>query len=401
MDTSKFTAPEMGELAPISGTDPSSGPWEHFAFIAAPLPDISPVLTGKTYMRVADARAAIAELNGLASRLPNPALLRHPTLRREAQSTSALEGTYAPLSEVLTATEEEESRSGDMREILNYVRMANNAFSELDQGRNVTVGFLEGLQWQLVDGTPAAARSKGQVRDHHVVIGRRGDAVATDPPVMQARFVPHPHGDALRHALADLVAWMGEDHTDEMDPIVAAALAHYQFESLHPFHDGNGRIGRLLIVIQLLTSGLLREPTLTVSPWFETRRSAYYDMLFDVSSKGDWDAYVQFFATGIQASARSTLKQLSALVDAQEVMKSIIRASSLRADKALQLVDFAVANTVFSVRQVQHGLEVSYGRANTLVSQLCELGILAELTTRSVQRRFHSPAVLAVLLAAE
>ena len=400
MDTSKFVASQMGELSPISGTDPTSGPWEHFAFIAAPLPDTSPDLTGKTYMRIADARAAIAELNGLASRLPNPEILRHPTLRREAQSTSALEGTYAPLSEVLTATEEE-SKSGDMREILNYVRMANNAFSELEEGRTVTVGFLESLQWQLVDGTPAAARSKGQVRDHHVVIGRRSDAVATDPPVMQARFVPHPHGDALRHALADLLAWMNEDHSDDMDPIVAAALAHYQFESLHPFHDGNGRIGRLLIVIQLLTSGLLREPTLTVSPWFEARRSAYYDTLFDVSSQGGWDAFVHFFATGIQASARSTLKQLSTLVDAQEEMKSIIRASPLRADKALQLVDFAVANTVFSVRQVQHGLEVSYGRANTLVSQLCDLGILAELTTRSAERRFHSPAVLAVLLSAE
>jgi Fic family protein len=397
MDVSKFTAPQMGELTPITGTDPGTGPWEHHAFIPAPLPSEAPELSARTYMRIADARAALAELDGLASRLPNPSLLRHPTLRREAQSTSALEGTYAPLSEVLTASEEE-TNTEDMREILNYVRMANAAFSELESGRTITVGFLEGLQHELVADTKQAVRSPGAVRDHYVVIGRRPDANPTDPPVKQARFVPHPHGDQLRHALGDLADWIKTDHSESMDPVVAAALAHYQFESLHPFHDGNGRIGRLLIVLQFMTSGLLREPTLTVSPWFEARRTAYYDTLFAVSSAGDWDGFVSFFATGIYASAKSTLRQLNALIEAQESMKQVVRDSPLRADSALQLVDFAVANTVFSVRQVQRGLQVSYGRANGLVAQLCELGVLAELRARSNERRFHAPQVLQVLL---
>lgn len=136
--------------------------------------------------------------------------------------------------------------------------------------------------------------------------------------------------------------WIARDHGDVLDPVVAAAMAHYQFEALHPFHDGNGRIGRLLVILQLLQTSVLTEPTLTVSPWFEARRSEYYQRLLDVSTAGDWDSWVSFFAIGLAASARDTESQLVALLQLQSEMKDKVRRAGLRAETAMSLVDFAL-----------------------------------------------------------
>ena len=214
-----------------------------------------------------------------------------------------------------------------------------------------------------------------------------------------ARFIPSPPGDDLRANVQDLIDWTRLDLSHEIDPVVAAAMAHYQFETLHPFHDGNGRIGRLLIVLQFYAGKVLSEPTLTVSPWFEARRTEYYDYLLAVSTHGDWDSFVRFFASGIEESAVLTHKQMLALVRVQEEMKDEVRASALRADTAHLLVDYAVANPAFTVRAVERDLGISYGRANKLVSQLVELGVLAPRAAgTNYGRRFHAPRVLKVLL---
>lgn len=397
MDTSKFGDEALGELVEISGSDLVHGDWKHYAFVPEPLLAQSPTLDGTTYRRVADARAALSALDSTAVRLPNPKLFRRPALQAEAQSTSALEGTYAPLAEVLTA-DNERPPSENVREILNYVRMANAAFNALEDGQTLTIGFLESLQQILVEGTPGERASSGAVRDHQVVVGRRSAAPANIAPVYAARFIPSPPGIDLRARLDDLLVWIQNPEVREnIDPVVAAAMAHYQFETLHPFHDGNGRMGRLLIVVQLLILRVLQEPTLTVSPWFEARREEYYDALFSVSAQGAWDNYIAFFATGLAASATRTRQRMIELVDVQEMLKGRVRNSSLRAETALRLVDFAIANVSFNARQVQAFLGVSYGRANGLISQLVELGVLAALNHHGATRRFYSPAVLAVL----
>lgn len=384
-----------GLLVDIDGVDAARGPWQHSAFVPDRLPDSSPVLGPETYLAVADARAAIAALDSTARRLPNPTLLRNPTLRTEAQSTSALEGTYAPLADVLTADDDEPS-SIELREIFNYVLMAQHAFAWVTDGRPITVTFLEDLQGILMRGTPIQDHS-GSVRDTMVVIGRRPDADPDRPTVVNARFVPPPTGPMLSGGVQDLVDWLHTDHGATMDPVVSAALGHYQFETLHPFRDGNGRLGRLLIVLQLQTGGTLVEPTLTVSPWFEARRSEYYDALLGVSTRGDRNTWVRFFARGLQESATRTHSQMLDLVAVQADLKEQIRKSRLRADSAHSLVDFAVANPSFTVRRVQRELQVSYGRANSLVGQLVELGVLQVRESESYQRRVFAPAVLEVL----
>lgn len=384
-----------GSLVPITGTDPVLGAWTHRAFVPDPLDVQMPALEPATYLVVANARASLAALDSTARQLPNPTLLRLPTLRREAQSTSALEGTYAPLSDVLTA-DEDDPATEELVEVLNYVRMATLGFETIAAGRSLSVPLLSELQGVLMRGTPLHAVS-GRVRDGQVVIGRREGADPLGFPVQTARFVPAPGGFALETGIRDLVDWIRVDHTGHIDPVVAAAMSHYQFETLHPFRDGNGRLGRFLVVLHLQLTGILSEPTLTVSPWFEARRSTYYDRLLEVSTQGRWDAFVRFFAEGLRAAADQTRNQMIALVGVQGELKERVRASSLRADSAHSLVDLAVANPSFTVRKVETTLNLSYGRANKLVGQLVDLGVLRALDPNAYNRRFFAPRVLSVL----
>lgn len=396
VDLEVFGNSKTGRLVPIAGMDARTGEWSHFAFVPDPLSEDPPALNAATYMRVANARAALAALDSTARQLPNPGLLRRPTLQREAQSTSALEGTYEPLRDVLTA-DDESPATLTMREVLNFVKMADHAFHWIGERRGLTVAMLAELQRTLVRGTPAEGPSSGHIRSTQVVIGQRRTAAIGELPVKAARFVPSPPGADLEANVHDLVRWMSADHEGRIDPVVASALAHYQFEALHPFHDGNGRIGRLLIVLQLYLQGTLREPTLTVSPWFETRRTEYYDRLLAVSCEGSWDEWVSFFAQGLEESAQTTQAQMLRLVAVQSELKEAVRASSLRADSAHALVDYAVAHPSFTVRQVERDLGLSYGRANALVAQLVDLDVLSE-TGATYRRRFFAPAVLNVLL---
>lgn len=392
-----FVNEQSGSLVDIVGSDPSEGEWRHKAFVPAPLVDEMPNLSTPTFLAVSAARAALAALDSTATQLPDPTLLRMPALRREAQSTSALEGTYAPLAQVLTA-DDEEPTSAELVEILNYVRMANYGFRSVAEGRPISTHLLEDLQGLLMHGTPLADQS-GRIRDTQVVIGRRGDAPPDLLPIHAARFIPPPPGDHLTTGLQDLVDWMRRDHTTTIDPVVAAAMSHYQLETLHPFRDGNGRLGRLLIILHLHAAHVLTEPTLTVSPWFEARRTEYYDRLLAVSTDGAWDDFVRFFAVGLRESANSTRRQMLELVTVQGELKEVIRASALRADSAHALVDFAVAHSSFTVRNVEAALDVSYGRANKLIGQLMDLGVLDVVDADAYKRRFFAPRVLNVLTA--
>ena len=391
-----FGDDKTGQLVPISGTDPVRGPWQHSAFLPDPLPEQSPDLTGATYRIVANARAALAALDSTARQLPNPRLLRRPTLRHEAQSTSALEGTYEPLERVLVAADD--PAEPRMREVINYELMAEHAFLAVETQRPVSVPMLCELQKTLVTGTPHERPASGRVRSTQVVVGRRSNVSESEFAVVAARFVPPPPGLDLEARLRDLMEWLRVDRTADFDPLVASAMVHYQFVTLHPFHDGNGRLGRLLIVLQLYLTGTLSEPTLTVSPWFESRRTDYQDRLLAVSTRGDWDGWTAFFASGLAESAAATRRQMLALVQVQAELKDIVRTSKLRADTAHALVDFAVSQVAFTVREVERGLHVSYGRANQLVDSLVTLGILQPLSVETYNRRFYAPRVLSVLL---
>ena len=394
MDGEVFQNSPTGTLVPITGND-GGREWTHYAFLPDPLEGMSLELTPAAYRAVAEARGALGKLDSTAERLPNPRLFRHAFLRIEAQATSALEGTYEPLLKVLS-TEPLEPDSVAMTEVLNYLTVAETAFAWSEEGRPWSVSSFGELHRQLMLGTPAERPYHG-VRPIQVVIGRSPDASPGEVPIHAARYIPPPPGDDLRARLTDLLDWAMTEHKD-IDPVVATAMTHYTFEALHPFHDGNGRLGRLFIVAQFHRRGILSEPTITGSPWFEARRERYSDALLRVSTTGDWSTWVQLFAEGLTASAQDARARMLGLTQVQTELKDIIQASSLRTANARLLVDLAVGSPTFTVRQAAEHLGIQRPGAKKLIDSLVDLKILAPLDERAYERRFHAPKVLRLLL---
>jgi Fic family protein len=341
------------------------------------LPDRLPIeitLSTATWGRVNTASAALARLDGAARLMPRPELLRRPALRREAQSTSALEGTYAPFADVLAADPgDEPNMTAEMREILNFESMAELAFS-WPEDRPMTLSMLGELQRTLVRDTPGELSDAGGLRDRIVVIGAPGRGFD------QARFVPPPPGDQLRSGVEDMLRWI--EDPPELPAVVQAAMVHYQFETLHPYSDGNGRLGRLLVIVQLLRGALIREPLLVVSPWFEQRRAAYQEALLDLSLRGDWDAWIAFFAEGVAASAVESQRKVERLVALQAELRSEVQRAGKRG-VAERLAGDLIGSPYLTREDVARQYEVSGQGAHNALKTLADLGIIELVGIRS------------------
>lgn len=368
MDSERLAASPIGRLVPIVGPDPASNEIvEGEAFLPDPLPT-SLALSTETWNTVNAATAALARLDGAARLLPNPALLRRPALRREAQSTSALEGTYAPFTEVLAAdSADEENLSAELREILNFERMAELGFS-WPEDRPLSLGMLGSLQETLVRDTAGELSDSGGLRDRIVVIGPQGGGFE------EARYVPPPPGDQLKSGVEDLLNWIASPPA--IPTVVQAALVHYQFESLHPYSDGNGRLGRLLVVIQLLRGAVIREPLLVVSPWFERRRAAYQDALLELSCDGDWDTWTAFFAAGVAASATESQMKVERMMELQDRLRGKVQRARKRG-VAEQLAADVIGTPYVARNTVAANYELSGQGAKNAIDALVDLDILA------------------------
>lgn len=390
MDVERLESSPIGRLVPIVGPDPATHETvEGRAYLPAPLPT-ELTLSTRTWNTVNAATAALARLDGAARLIPNPALLRRPALRREAQSTSALEGTYAPFAEVLAADRDDERHlSAEIHEILNFERMAELGFS-WPETRPLSMGMLGELQKTLVRGTAGELGDAGGLRDRIVVIGAPGRSLD------QARYVPPPPGDQLRSGVESLLQWIASP--PEVPTVVQAALAHYQFESLHPYSDGNGRLGRLLIVVQLLRGAVIREPLLVVSPWFERRREQYQDALLELSFNGDWDAWIAFFAEGVAASAAESQEKVERLVALQTELRETVRRAGKRGS-AEQLAADLVGGPYVARNTVADRYSLSGQGAQNAINSLTALGILENTQLRNSQgaRLFVAPRVVDII----
>jgi Fic family protein len=388
MDIDRLNSSPVGQLIPISSPDPVTHEMvAGSAFHPDPLPrDLT--LSTETWLRINLATAALARLDGAARLVPEPSLLRRPALRREAQSTSALEGTYAPFVDVLSADREDEQHmSPELREILNFELMAELAFSWPEE-RPLTINMLSQLQRALVGGTSGELSDAGGLRDRVVVIGPRGHGFD------DARFVPPPNGDQLRGGIENLVAWM--ESPPNLPTVVLAALTHYQFETLHPFSDGNGRLGRLLVIVQLLRGALIREPLLVVSPWFEQRRTAYQEALLELSCTGNWDAWVSFFAEGVAASAVESQDKVERLVTLQQRLRLRVQNAGKRG-VAERLAADLVGLPFLTRRDVAERYSLSGQGAANAINTLADLGILQPAGSRRGGQLWRSTEVLEVL----
>ncbi|WP_197376455.1 Fic family protein [Mycolicibacterium baixiangningiae] len=369
MQVELFASSPIGSLRSIAGTDGRNGrSYEHFAYVAHPLGD-EPELEGGTWRAVTRASRALAHLDQASRQVPNPRILRRPTLSREAQSTSALEGTFAPLDDVLAAdSTNDEDKSAALMEVLNYIDAADVAFDYVGEQRNITTSLLFDAHQQLVDGNDAETNDAGRIRRCQVAIG------SPDGTIESSRFVPMPPGPELEAAVRDLMTWSTAG--GDRDPLIAAAMTHYQFETLHPFNDGNGRLGRLLIVLQFMTDGLLQEPLLSVSPWFEARRTEYQDELAKVSQTGEWDSWIRFFSRGVEASAIDTATRVNLMLDAQRRYVQLLQDSGYRGGVARDIVEALVDTPIVRVPALARRFGKTPQGIDTAMKKLAALKIV-------------------------
>ncbi|MET8318236.1 Fic/DOC family N-terminal domain-containing protein [Rhodococcus erythropolis] len=379
MDIEALKKSTIGDLVPINGTDPRTAkPWSYWAYLPKELPH-DPRLSGKAIRLAASAGMAIARLDEAIAQLPRPQILVRPIIRREAASTSALEGTFASFQDVLEADFlEDRDMSQEQREIRNYIQATEVAVSQIAD-RRISRSFLGELQSMIVHGTKGDTQDAGDIRPHQVAIG------AEHKPIEDARFVPCPPGDQLEAGIAAWEDWVAAD--DDILIVAKMAMAHYQFETLHPFGDGNGRLGRLISILQVMKAGELRWPVLNIAPWFETRREQYQDGLLNTTLTGDFSPWVELFATAVEEQAREGLERIQRLLALREQMLINLRAAKLRGS-AIEIAENLIGYPVIDVPTARMLIGKSFEAANQAVARLVEHKILTEVTGRPHNRLF-------------
>ena len=384
MDIEAVGRSPIGKLVPINGTDPRTmQPWNYWAYLPDPLPaevQLSPIAT----VAAAKAAMAVARLDEAVAQLPRPEILVRPIIRREATSTSALEGTYASFQEVLEADFLQDSQmSFEQREIRNYVDAAEAAVAHITE-RRISRGFLGSLQKIIVRGTKGDTADAGDLRPHEVAIGPK------DRPINEARFVPCPSGDQLVTGIEDWEHWVAND--SDLLIVAKMAIAHYQFETLHTFGDGNGRLGRLIALLQIMQAKELRWAVLNIAPWFEMQREKYQDGLMQVTLTGDFSPWVEFFAQAVEIQAREGLATIKQLLSIRDQMVTELRSKGMRGSP-IEVAEVLIGYPVIDVPTVRDLIGKSFQAANQTVGKLIDHGMLQEITGRAQDRMFVAPEV--------
>jgi len=331
---------------------------------------------------------AVARLDEALFQLPNPHLLVRPFVRREAVSTSALEGTYAAFDEVLEAEFlDEKHMSADQLEAYNYVRATEQAL-DLIKERPLSRGLIGRLQKTIVWRTPGDTYDAGDLRQRLVKIGSPGQ------PMESARYIPPPFGPVLESGFSDWEKWI---HAESDLPVVAkVAIAHYQFEALHPYNDGNGRVGRLVAILQLIQEDVLRLPVLNIAPWLEARREEYISGLYNVTVTGDFSPWVEFFSSAVRSQAEEGMMTIRNLLRLREEMVARLRADGLRGS-AIQIAENLIGYPIIDVPTARNMVGTSFEAANTAVARLVAAGLLREITGKKTNRLFACDPVLRII----
>lgn len=378
---------ELARYASTAFGEPrrTPGRYGYVAYFPAPIPR-ELALPPSTIRLLADAEAALGTLSGVGQLLPNPRLLIRPYLRREALSSTRIEGTQASLIDVLEVEASGERPGADVEEVLNYIHALEWA---LEQATRLPLGvrLIRGMHERLLAGVRGRERSPGEVRNTQNWVGGRGSTIET------ARFVPPPP-EWLGDLLADWERFAHED--DGLPLLVRNALLHYQFETLHPFLDGNGRLGRLLIVFMLVERGRLDAPLLYVSPYLENNRDGYYEALQTVRERGDVIPWLDMFLRAVQSQATDAVTRARRIVALRERYRA--DAAAAASGNAVALVDLVCETPIVSSRVVETGLDVKRPTALKLLRQLESFGVLTELPSGPRgQRRYAARELVDVL----
>jgi Fic family protein len=380
MNPAKFRKEGAGKLLGIGQ--------EQWAFLPNPLPPTLEI-TWELAERISDADRNLGELAGVARTIPNPHLLIEPFTRREAVLSSRIEGTQATLTELFSAEigARKEGPSEAIREISNYVDALEYGLKRLKQ-LPVSLRLMKELHERLMKDVRGESLSPGEFRRAQNFIGPPGckleNATYVPPPV--------PH---MKDALDRFEKYLHESRR-VLPPLVRLSLIHYQFEAIHPFWDGNGRVGRLLITLLLCSEGLLPQPLLYLSAYFERNRKEYYRLLLDISQTGNWMDWLRFFVNGVSEESRDAVARSNQLLTLRQEYREKLQAQKLPG-RTLELMETLFKEPVITVAAARDRLKVTARAAQQNVDRLLQAGILREVTGRKRYRIFVAQRIIQIV----
>jgi len=350
------------------------------AFLPPPLPPKPSLSLEKLYGLMEDANRSLGRLDGIASILPDTPLFLYMYVRKEALLSSQIEGTQSSLSDLLLFESDEAPGVplDDVQEVSNYVAAMNYGLERLRGGFPLSLRLIKEIHGILLAKGRGAAKRPGEFRRSQNWIGgtRPGNAIYVPPPP-----------DKVLDYMSDFEKFIYEKES-KLPTLIKAALIHVQFESIHPFLDGNGRLGRLLITFLLCAEGVLSEPILYLSLFFKTHRRRYYDLLQDVREKGDWEAWLEFFLTGVKETSDQAAEAARRILAVFERDRRKIEELGRPAASALRVHQYLQSKPILSVPVATKALGLTAPTVRKSVEHLLELEITREITGKKRGKLF-------------
>ena len=357
-----------------------SGEMAYESFRPAPLPPNPPIeVSGELLTKLIDANKKIATLEGLSSRIPNMGLFVSMYVRKEALLSSQIEGTQCTLEDILNPLIEENTNR-DVSDVVNYIRATEFALERL-KTLPLCNRLIKETHAVLLESVRGQEKNPGEFRYSQNWIGGQGSTLKN------ARYIP-PNPEDMLTAMSDLEKYINSD--DTLDPLIQAALIHYQFETTHPFLDGNGRVGRLLITLFLMEKDILSTPALYISYYLKMNRIEYYDRMTQVRRTGDYEQWISFFLQAFADSAEDaihTIDRLTALHD--KSTKLFDSLTKRQRTSVLKVFSYLESNPIIDIQKTATTLEMSYNTVSKGVSILIEDGILKQ-TDKSGKAKIYS-----------
>lgn len=360
------------------------------AFIPKPLPPTPEIMMDQEMWNLlSQADRALGRLDGATDALPNPDLFVFMYVRKEAVLSSQIEGTQASLIDVLEFESQalEPDNPQEVAEVVNYVSAINYGLERL-KDLPVSLRLIREIHQKLMNGVRGSERNPGEFRRSQNWIGAGGCSL------LEATYVPPPPHQMLQ-SLDNLEKFL--HHPQPMPTLIKVGLAHAQFETIHPFLDGNGRTGRLLITFLLCEQNILQRPLLYISYYFKKYRAEYYDRLQAVRDRGDWEGWLKFFLRGVYEVAQEAAATARKIVNLKEEHRQLVlNAMGRRSGNAIALLESLYFKPIFTVEHAQAVTSLSYPNANTLIKDLSAIGLLQEITGQKRNRAFSYAPYLAV-----
>ena len=379
MKKAEFEASPSGRLVPTERNQ--------WAFVPNPLPPAEIDLAALAEP-IAQAAQALGELNGIGRTLPDPYLLIRPLQVQEALTSSSMEGTYTTLSDLLLveAGAGEQNRAPDTREVLNYRRALSAAIESLDDCP-LSLRTLCDAHRTLLGGVArqrGATVRAGEFKQYQNFIGAY--------EIENARFVPPPREQTIA-CMSDLERFIHRDDRNGLPLLVDAALIHYQFETIHPFADGNKQINHILITLHLFAAKVVKQPMLYLSPTLERRKDEYIDRMYNVSKTGDWIGWIRFFLDMVTLSCHAAIATADRLLSVQRDYRERLQKAG-RSANLLNIVDLLFRSPILGIPQIAEHLGVTYRAAQLNVDTLLSANVLHEFTGTSNPKFFAAREIL-------